>query len=671
MTVSSEVFALRKAGALDQAYALALSRADAEDRDAWDDKALAWCLIDLMKAAAKAQDGEKLGEYRRQLEAISIAEDDLILRKQRDYVYGLIDPTAQVEYRAKQLVKAERYEEGEALYRQLWQRGAGSARVGRDFAQMLQKMERHDEAVAVSRTLLTRDPENTEIQMALGWALYRLAKAALDRAPEVLVPIKRALHEYLQISSERPSILHSRILWIAHKLSKSENFSMVGFVRLWGLEHLREEDWERFVTEDKQELPSLAEGVLQTAAKEAAKRGDREAAALLLPALEGALQRVPENLWMTLYKAKLLALLGREEEALQFAVAVARAKSGDYWAWELLGDLFGGGAAALREGCYCRALLCKVDDAFSGKVRMKLGTLWAERGLFAEAKYEYSRVYRAKREAGVKVPPELEEGMSAAWFASAPLLSSNDAAYRAGAAVVEEHLNSLLPWTKANLGERFTPQGQSPRWKLYLQSEEDPVEVVLPLAKLAPPEGERGAPIRVKGEWDAQGRFQVYQVSPRPRGKRWDVFPLRQGVVDSINPFKRLLHFYVSRLRDGVISLAELSEPFEEGDGILLRLSTHHGKDGVRSRVVTAERSETPLPVTVRRDFRSVARVHSAGFAFTDSDIFIPPPLVERARVEDGDEVEGVALHTYNRSKGEWGWKAISLRGSREGMGEE
>ena len=53
MSMSQEIFALRKAQQLDEAYLLVNELIAQDTDDAWEIKACAWCLIDLIKREAQ------------------------------------------------------------------------------------------------------------------------------------------------------------------------------------------------------------------------------------------------------------------------------------------------------------------------------------------------------------------------------------------------------------------------------------------------------------------------------------------------------------------------------------------------------------------------------------------------------------------------------------------
>src|SRR5690606_17655135 len=95
----------------------------------------------------------------------------------------------------------------------------------------------------------------------------------------------------------------------------------------------------------------------------------------IMPYLDDGLKRFPDNVWLKLNMVKLLRGLERMEDARRLAADFARSKAGEYWTWELVGDL--ADDPAMRLSCYAKALTCSDDDTFVTKVRLKFASLIA------------------------------------------------------------------------------------------------------------------------------------------------------------------------------------------------------------------------------------------------------------------------------------------------------
>lgn len=628
MITSKEVFAKRKEGAVDEAYRMALELMSSPNANDWDRKAFCWCLIDIIKRDVGNGDNVNLAHYRLQLENVEPDPSDEVLAKGVCNVLSLCNPGGQEISKAKALSKEGRHAEAAAAYRKAFAAGLG----------------------------------DKEAQTGFGWELFKHSKQLIAAENVNLGAIKRNLNAYLKLDVDKPSLLHSCVLQFAAKLAGQDKFSMLVFSRLWNLDNLRPEDFERYRAEDGKEYPSLAEKVIQQAGKEAAASDDVREQEHVLPRLDAAIERFPDNIWLKLDKAKVLLALGMHDEALAFGLAVAKAKPNDYWAWGLLGDIVSrtDGEAAL--GCYCKALSCPAEDKFTGKIRLKVARHMVESNDLSAAKLEVETVARSKESEGHRIPEEAAEIASQPWFAETAAASSNRSFYMSKLPAAEALLFGSLPWINACVGEKYFAPGKEdkPKRTIFLKSSSIPTETSIPESKLGRKKMAPGSAIKVKGEFDDNQRFKVFVLEVREAELDWDVFPESIGVVDHVNREKGVLHFIVDRKIDGIIPLSELGDAFSEGDSIALTLSSYMSKQGLAYRVHRAKASDKQPSSDIRKQFCEEVRI-SNGMGFTVNDVFVAPPLVSRYRLEDGHQVSGTAVLSFNKKRGNWGWRAVSI----------
>ncbi len=628
MITSKEVFAKRREGSVDEAYRMALELLSSPNADAWDRKAFCWCLIDIIKRDAENGNNENLANYRKQLESVEADPSDEVLAKGVRNALSLCTPSGQEIIRAKTLSK-----EGQ-----------------------------HAGAAAAYRKALAACPDDKEVQIGLGWELYKHSKELMAAENVNLRDVKRNLNDYLKLGVEKPSRLHSCVLQLATKLAGQDKLSMLVFSRLWNLDNLRPEDFERFRAEDGKEYPSLAEKAIQQAGKEAAASDNTQEQEHVLPSLDAAIERFPDNVWLKLDKAKVLLSLGMHDEALAFGLAVAKAKPSDYWAWGLLGDIISRTDREAALGCYCQALSCPAEDKFTGKIRLKVARYMQESNNFAAAKLEVETVVHSKASEGHRIPEEAAEIASQPWFAETEAASSNRDFYKSKVPAAEALLFGSLPWIDACVGEKYAAPGKENKSKrtIFLKTASLPTETSIPESKLGHRKLSPGDAIRVKGEFDDNQRFKVFVLEDRVAESGWDVFPELVGVVDHVNREKGVLHFIVDREIDGVAPLSELGDSFSEGDSIALRLSRYTSKHGPACRFHHAKVSDKQPSERVKKRFCEKVRV-SNGMGFTESEIYVPPPLVSRHRLNDGHTVSGTAVLSFNKKRSNWGWRAISI----------
>lgn len=629
MITSKEVFAKRKEGAIDEAYKMALELMAAPQVDGWDQKAFGWCLIDLIKREVKNGNTENLLHYRRQLESIKFDPSDDVLTKGIRNALSLCNPFGQQISEAKALSKNGRHAEAAAIYRKVWANGAA----------------------------------DQETKTSFGWELYRHAKELMAGENLNLGAVKRNLSDYLKLDLDKPSLLHSCVLQLAAKLAGQDKLSMLSFSRQWNFKYLRPEDFERYRAEDGKEYPSLAEKVIQHAGKEAAASEYGEEQAYMLPFIDLAIERFPDNVFLKLNKAKVLLALGRHHEALAFGIAVTKAKSNDYWAWGLLGEIVSQRDPDASLGCYCKALTCPAEDKFTGKIRLEVAKRMLEANDYAGAKHEVEAIVRAKEQEGYKIPDAVTSIAAQDWFAGVQAKASNRDYYRLHAKAAEALLFNDLPWIDACLGETFVVPGREnkPKRKVFLKTGSIPSEVSIAESKVARMSLAAGDAVRVKGEFDENQRFNLFVLERRAGAIAWDIAPEILGVVNQVNEDKQVIRYIVSREINGEIPMSVLPCAFAEGDAIEVQLVRYVSKRGPQYRVLAAKASEKVPGDLLRKDFIEVVRV-SNGMGFTPSEIFIPPPLVERCEIADGQEVSGTAVQVFNMKRACWGWKAVSIQ---------
>lgn len=626
MVTSNEVFAKRREGALEDAYQMALELMQKPAVDDWDRRALAWCCIDLIKRDVKSGDSSKIEDYRQHLEGINAAGDD-ILGGQIIYALSLTTRSGQEVARAKDLSKA-----GKPL-----------------------------EAARIYRKLIAEGTADTDVHTALAWETYKHSKMLLSESKENADRVKPVLKEYLRLKAERPSLIHSCMLQLAAGLAANDMLNMAVFARLWGLENLRPEDYQRFQTDEGKSLPSLAEKVLMQAGKSAAKTEGFDWT-YLVPQLEAAIPKFPDNKWLKLRYANALRATERHDDALKFALQIAKSVPSEYWAWELLGDISATTSVDGALSCYAKALSCSPEEKFVGKLRLKFASLLVEVGELAKAKYEVHTVIAFRQKEGLRIPDAASEIASTSWYEGTEAVASGTKAYLARAKKAESLLFEGLEWINGNVGGTYAdPKKEGKvRRRLFVQDAPEAFEVSIPGSKFDLRGLSEGDGIRVKGEFDADKRFHVYLVEKRDDAIRWDALPEKVAVVDHVNNEKKVVHFLFDRGSDGLVAFSQLTKPLEEGDAIAVRRVRVLGKDNLRTRIVSAAKTDQMPSASVRKAFEEAVRIQS-GMGFTESDIFIPPPLVSRHSVQHGDILTGIAVMSFNKKRSTWGWKAVSL----------
>lgn len=634
---SKDVTALRKSNELEAAYALAIERIADSEADEYDRAAYAWCLIALVKRHSTDGQDLKLSDYLEQLRRFEVPNSDEMLAEHREKALSLVDPDQRALQSARHLSKQGQHHEAEQIYAELATNG---------------KLKPDD-------------------KKAWGWEIYRLIKGELEAiqddklSPPVVQRVKRKLQTYLQLSLEGPDLLHSLILKQALRLAKAEKLKLLPFLRLWNPDLFSDDDFTRQTGKDGKSYPSLVEQAIQAAAAEAVASNHRTDQQLILPHVQAAMKRFPDNIWLKLSLTKLLREMGCIDEALKMAVDFTREKASEYWAWELIGDLVPNDNN-LMLACYAKALSCSQDDDFVGKVRIKFAVLLVGTHP-AEARYEAERVLAHRKRSGYPMPRDAQN--IAERLAEVNPKVTDRVFYSRFSGAAEELLFSHIPWTQACLGDVFTipgRDGQKPRRRRRIYVKGNPVATELSLSDthadilgLA-----EGTPLKVQYETSKteQDRATIHRISRREEGSAFDIMPPRVGIIDHINHEKSLIHVIVARNLDGTCPISLFPGRAQVGATVAVRLAQHNSKQGLRRRIIEIAPTEATASPDVSRPFRDATNVTPSGLGFTLGDIFIPPHMVTAQAIQAGDLVEGIAIASFDKKRRQWGMKAIQAK---------
>jgi len=717
MPTTNEVFSLRKAGSIDEAYALALEIYEEAPNDEWCIKAIAWCLYDLIKRCVAQNDYANAKPYLTKLDKLNLSELDEILLKSIEHIKRLASPEKKIIFQAK--------EES--------------------------KQGNHQEALNLFRQAIIQFPDDLDLNIQFGWELQKEAKLIFESEKVDIHNARKLLAEYIKLKNERPSQLHSLFLNYAHKISEKEEFNYIAFLKLWDLNNLRPDDFKPFTKDDKT-FPSIAEKTIQHAAKIILDKKLANVVDYFLPFIDIGIQKFKDNIWLNYYKAKLLHLINRNDEAINFLIPVVKEKISEFWTWSLLGELVLINNFDLKISCYCKSLLCSGEDKFLANVRIKLAELLIQKELWNEAKYEIEQAITAKE----KVSDKLTDYQKKEWFLSAQSKKNNTDFYNLHKQLAEEFIFQSLPWFDGCLGETFIipEKPDKPRRKIFIKTASSIIEVVISDRKFHTAKNYKiGDSIKIKGEYDKEKIFQIYllekrnsnenwsifessngnaihaiqddknnitawrisvlcdgkikegiidkrsinsqqiiksgmplyvkyfqkeqpknfsffteehdtkiqilSISERKDGIYWDIFPENIGIVDHINVEKGIAHFIVNKKVDGIIKLNQLNNKIEVGTKLMLKIKKVTKEKSTYYTALTYEITQQEPTEILIKSFMGIVNISgSVGFA---DDVFIENSLISENSIEDGSIVKGIAIINYNKKKGKWGWKAINI----------
>lgn len=191
---------------------------------------------------------------------------------------------------------------------------------------------------------------------------------------------------------------------------------LADFIDWWNLDNLSQEDYTPFKTESGKRIMSLAERAFIAQSKALLLLKDLGRIQEFLPKLDDLMNAHPEMTYPGYFYGKLLLSLGStQEEALRVVVPFARKKATEFWVWQLLSDVFTN-EPDKQLACLLRAVHCRTQENFLGKVRIKLANLFIQRNMLDYAKYQIDKVTQCYLSQGWHVPYEIDCWIHQPWI---------------------------------------------------------------------------------------------------------------------------------------------------------------------------------------------------------------------------------------------------------------
>lgn len=329
------------------------------------------------------------------------------------------------------------------------------------------------EAYNIAIQDLENEPTNVWVHREVGWALYYSIKADADNGNyDQLIEHLNKLKSLDLLTMEQDNMIFENVLFAISKYVKNnvflndqsapsklssifqtlndykfnpskgysyllQNFikyvenwnEMADFFDWWNLDNLTADDYVPYTTERGNRLMTLAERAFIANSKALLKQNDRGRIEIFLPKLDALMESHQEMTYPGYFYGKLLLSLGTNQgEALNVLIPFARKKATEFWVWQLISDVFTNDIEK-QQACLLRAVNCRTQETFLGKVRIKLAKLYINKQQFDKARFHIDKVTRCYAEKGWRLPPEIDYWMREPWLNSTQPNGNNDMDY--------------------------------------------------------------------------------------------------------------------------------------------------------------------------------------------------------------------------------------------------
>ncbi|MCA8940168.1 MAG: hypothetical protein KDB07_10180 [Planctomycetes bacterium] len=269
----------------------------------------------------------------------------------------------------------------------------------------LRKEGKLDEAYEMAKSWLADGSHQRGAESSLAWVIDAKIGAALKAgehkrkgfSAETVSEVENLLYEYMALKEiSRPGLVHSLILGRVLKVADRWD-GFLRFVRWWGLDRFREEDFQP-TKSGKKEHPPLFVRFMRSFAKSALASNDRAPLVLddvifVMEVLDRALRKLGEDEWLPLYYGRFLLSINNTEKAYPMLLQALRIRPREGWAWLEL-------AAACRfqpereRICLGYGLELERNANKARPARLHLASKLAEAGHHDEAAYHLSQALK-------------------------------------------------------------------------------------------------------------------------------------------------------------------------------------------------------------------------------------------------------------------------------------
>lgn len=315
------------------------------------------------------------------------------------------------------------------------------------------------EAYELAKADLEQFPTDPWAQRAMGWTLYYFIKGDAETAnyqsliahldelntldllsiPEDNMIFENVLFKVAGFvkahvtptgidSPSKLSTLFSKLRNYNFEASKGYSFllqtfikcdawqEMADFLDWWNLDKLTDEDYTPYRMDNGRTIMSVAERAFIAKSKALLRLNDLGRIEEFLPQMDNLMENHPEMTYPGYFYGKLLLSLGStQDDALRVILPFARRKATEFWVWQLLSDVFTN-EPDKQLACLLRAVNCRTQENFLGKVRIKLATLFIQRNQLDCAKYQIDRVTQCYLSQGWHLPYEIDCWIHQPWI---------------------------------------------------------------------------------------------------------------------------------------------------------------------------------------------------------------------------------------------------------------
>jgi hypothetical protein len=126
--------------------------------------------------------------------------------------------------------------------------------------------------------------------------------------------------------------------------------------------------------------------------------------------------------------------------------------------------------------------------------------------------------------------------------------------------------------------------------------------------------------------------------------------------VEFINSNKKILNFFTEDEKTGLLQYERLIKNVKIGDTFIVRFQGPI-KEGMNKTYTFYKIKDDAFENKFYKNVKGCIKITSGkNFGFID-DIYVHSSYINKHKLNDGDQVDDIAIKSYNKDKNKWSWK--------------
>lgn len=656
---STEVFDLRKAGKLDEAYTKALQLMEQPNLSDWDIKAYGYVLMSLIKRDVEHGHDAQISAYVSALRNLQV-EDDEVFENNKNKSLRLCDRGYQ---QIERLVKGKRYKE----------------------------------AAPLARDAYKADRSNENMERLYCQILFNVVKEEAQKPKPKARPVRGYVDAYFGLPGKSRAFFDQHIWNHISKLEDDQGDLNVGQYYLATMEHeLPKEAYsnvpiEKYnfgVVKEDNSKPRYRSSMYGKMARYVLEQVlNSKDVRLMQEICQSVESKEPElnedEVWLVRWKrGKVLQACGEYEKARECILQTIESKSREFWVWSALGDTYveEDDLTDLRVlSCYAMALWCNPQLKLGAALKLKFVQRLLKKEKYEEASIEVAELLANPTEVGKKNYEEAQRLSQASWYVDHPSKTSNRELYSLLRSFILIELSSTLQLVPGQMMSSFT-HDQHTFYKIAfeLDTKRPPLEVTLTKRDLQGVVFEPGQFVKAKLEWtkDSKGRDRARATIMCDSNPRENFLPTEYGLVTYINREKDVAHITTNKRKEVFLQKASTYH-LEELMAVSFTCTEYKDSKNLTKLSVydVAPANDTDIK-KLKVHVNGIFEEGDGAYGFlqdvecmdVDSlkrtlgeNVYVDAKLIKDYRLADEVVVDGVAVASYNSKRGSWGWKLATI----------